>query len=297
MSSQAAAKFHEPVLVDAVLELLRPGAGTIIDCTVGAGGHARAVVERARRGRLLGIDADPEAVIEACLRLSSVDHNVEVLIRHDDYVRLVAIVEELELRPVMAVLFDLGASWHQLRTPGRGFSFGAPGPLDMRFNPDAGPTAAELLKQAKAVEIERWLREFGEEPFARRLARRIDGNRSGLKTTADLAALVRRSVPRQRQRRTLARVFQALRIRVNDELAKVRAGIESALEVLAPGGRLVIISYHSLEDRIVKRRFLAGVESGELAPLTKKPRRPAAEEVDRNPAARSAKLRAVEKLG
>lgn len=297
MSTPAAVKFHEPVLVDAVLELLHPDAGTTVDCTVGAGGHARALVERARRGRLLGIDADPEAVAEASARLAGLDDNVEVLIRHDDYARLVAIVEELELRPVNGVLFDLGASWHQLRTPDRGFSFVAPGPLDMRFDPGAGSTAAELLERAGVGEIERWLREYGEEPFARRLARRIDENRSGLRTTTDLAGLVRRSVPRQRQRRTLARVFQALRIRVNDELAKVRAGVDAALEVLAPGGRLAIISYHSLEDRIAKRRFLSGVRCGELILLTKKPRRPVAEEVQRNPAARSAKLRAVEKLG
>lgn len=255
------------------------------------------LAERARCGRLLGIDADPEAVAEARTRLAGSSRNADILIRHGDYVRLVAIVEELELAPVTGVLFDLGASWHQLRAPGRGFSFASAGPLDMRFNPGSGPTAAELLGHANADEIARWLREYGEEPFARRLARRIDENRPSLVTTADLAGLVRRSVPRQRQRRTLARVFQALRIRVNDELAKVRAGIEAAIDVLAPTGRLVVISYHSLEDRIVKHRFVAGAKSGELSLLTRKPRRPLASEVERNPAARSAKLRAAEKAG
>ncbi|MBN2537420.1 16S rRNA (cytosine(1402)-N(4))-methyltransferase RsmH [candidate division WOR-3 bacterium] len=290
-------KFHEPVLVEAVLDLLRPGAGTLVDCTLGAGGHARALAGRAAGARLLGIDADPAAVAEAGRRLSDLIDKREVFVRHDDYVRLVAIVDELELKPVMGVLLDLGASWHQLRTPGRGFGFAAEGPLDMRFDPGKGPTAGELIARAPVGEIERWLREYGEEPFARRIARRIDENRPALGTTADLAMLVRRSVPRARQRRTLARVFQALRIRVNDELAKVRAGIEAAIEVLAPGGRLVVISYHSLEDRIVKTRFRAGAQAGELVVLTRRPVRPGAAEAARNPAARSAKLRAAEKAG
>ena len=295
MSSPRRTTFHEPVLVDAVLELLQPGPGWTCDCTLGAGGHARALLGRAGSGRLLGIDADQEAVAEASQQLARIRNNAEVVIRHASYVHLADIVMELNLQPVTGVLFDLGASYHQLTAGERGFSFDSDGPLDMRFDPGRGKPAAEVLRTASRKQVQEWLSGFGEEHFAGRIARRIDEERGRLRTTRDLAEVVRGIVPGRFHRKSLSRVFQALRIVVNRELENVRQGIDAALEVLAPGGRCVVISYHSLEDRIAKNRFRDGARAGELNLLTKKPLRPGDDEVARNPAARSARLRAAEK--
>ncbi|MFO7675886.1 MAG: 16S rRNA (cytosine(1402)-N(4))-methyltransferase RsmH [bacterium] len=287
--------FHEPVLVDEVLEFLGPAGGTVVDATCGGGGHARAILGRPGTGRLLGLDLDAEAIASAQRYLGSGSGNL--VLRQASYVDMVAIVSSLRLAPVTGVLFDFGVSSHQVRTPGRGFSYDLDGPLDMRFDAEGrGPTARELVRRATTEELRRWLREFGEEPRAGRLARLIHERRDRIETTGDLAAVVKRVVPFRQARRTLARVFQALRIVTNDELAAVSRGLAAALEVLAPGGRLVTIGYHSLEDRICKHFIREGAAAGRVRMLARRAVRPSEAEIERNRAARSARLRAAEKL-
>lgn len=310
--------FHEPVLVDEVLAYLRPGSGTVVDATCGGGGHSRAVLDcLGTAGQLLGLDLDAEAIASARRYLGSGSGSLPdaqgrdstpgpgqagvpgtgfVVLRQASYVDMVAIVNELGLAPVTGVLFDFGISLHQVRTPGRGFSYDLDGPLDMRFNPDGGgPTAREIIRRAGLDELRCWFRELGELPRSGRLARLIHGHRDRIGSTGDLAALVKRTVPFRQARRTLARVFQALRIVTNDELGAVRRGLEAALDVLVPSGRLVTICYHSLEDRICKRFLREQAAAGRFELLTRRAVRPGSEELERNRAARSARLRAAEK--
>ena len=287
--------FHEPVLVEEVLELLRPDHGTIVDATCGGGGHTRAILERSGRVRLLGLDLDPEAIASAHGQLGSFHDNLDL--RQASYVDMVEYVMEPGMQPVTGVLFDFGVSLHQLQTPGRGFGHDVDGPLDMRFSGRrGGPTALQLVRRSSRRRIMTWLREYGEEPFSGRIARVIHERQNSIQTTGDLAEAVRSVVPARLARRTLARVFQALRIAVNNELDNIRAGLRVALDILAPGGRIVTISYHSLEDRICKVALRDAAKAGQVSVLTRKPVRPGADEVARNPAARSARLRAAEKL-
>ena len=287
--------FHEPVFVEEVLQLLRPDHGTIVDATCGGGGHARAILERSGRVRLLGLDLDPEAIASAQARLGSLYDNLDL--RQASYVDMAKYVTELGLQPVTGVLFDFGVSLHQLRTPERGFGHSVDGPLDMRFaGRRGGPTALQLIRRSSRRRIMTWLREHGEEPFSGRIARVIHERQNSIQTTGDLAEAVRSVVPARLARRSLARVFQALRIAVNNELDNIRAGLRVALDTLAPGGRIVTISYHSLEDRICKVALRDAAKAGQVSVLTRKPVRPGADEVARNPAARSARLRAAERL-
>lgn len=290
--------YHEPVMVDEVLKYLEPRSGTVIDATVGGGGHARAILaaqaEAGSRLRLLGLDRDSEAIASAQRLLSSFD-NAELI--QADYSNMTAIVERLALRPVTGVIMDLGVSLHQLETPHRGFGFGVSGPLDMRFDQsDACPTAADLLRRTPMNELRDLLRRYGQEPMSGRVARVIVERRARIRTTRDLADSVRAAVPSRFAGKALARVFQALRIAVNNELESVRLGLRAALSLLAVRGRLVVLSYHSLEDRIAKECLRGAREAGFLRILTPKPERPGAEEVARNPRARSARLRAAEKV-
>jgi len=286
--------FHRPVMVNEVLEYLEPEAGTVVDCCAGGGGHALAILKRLRRGRLLGIDADPEAIASTRRRLGKYE-NVELV--HGSYTEMAAIVRRLELAPVTGVLMDLGVSLHQLQCPERGFGFDSDGPIDMRFDQTARvPSALDLLRRTSLRHLQDWLKFYGEEPFARRIGRRIFERRHELRTTGQLAGIVRSAVPARRARKTLARVFQAFRIATNHELENVRAGLDMALDTLADGGRLVVISYHSLEDRLAKLALREGKRLGKVRILTPKPIRPQEEEVRRNPAARSARLRAGEVL-
>jgi 16S rRNA (cytosine1402-N4)-methyltransferase len=311
-------------MVDEVLEYLQPRSGTVIDATVGGGGHARAILEALavstteavdkdrelarrpehcgthgdaglrKRGRLLGLDADPEAVASARRQLGKHD-NMELI--HANYVDVAALVRRFGLEPVTGVLFDLGVSLHQLASPDRGFSYDCEGPIDMRFDQTAArSTALDLLKRASEKELRDWFRSFGQEPMSGRVARVVHERRHRMMTTMDLADAVRRAVPARFGRKALARVFQALRIVTNRELENVRQGLDAAIEVLAPGGRIVVLAYHSLEDRIVKDVFRAGRAAGRLRVLTPKPLRPPAGEVLKNPRARSARLRAAEVL-
>ena len=303
---------HQPVLVEEVLEALNVmPAGSYVDATFGRGGHADALLQRlGPDGRLLAIDRDPEAVRHA--RQSIHDRRFSVV--HASFSSLEAICEQHALDGCLnGILFDLGVSSPQLDDAGRGFSFRSDGPLDMRMNPDEGVSAAVWLAGVGEQELERIIREYGEERFARRIARAVVRARRDepIVTTAQLAAVVTAAVPRTEPGKDPAtRTFQALRIRINHELDELRAGLEQALNVLATGGRLAVISFHSLEDRIVKRFIRSGSSAPSLLrglPVTAsefRPRwraigrviRPRAGETRDNPRARSARLRVAEKL-
>ncbi|MBN1917152.1 MAG: 16S rRNA (cytosine(1402)-N(4))-methyltransferase RsmH [Verrucomicrobia bacterium] len=307
---------HRPVLLHRTIELIgcRPG-GTYVDATVGLGGHAEALAERiAPGGRLIGIDRDADALRQSRGRLARFGNAVALV--QGNFDRLAAALDEQGIDVVDGVLFDLGVSSMQLDEARRGFSYQRSGRLDMRMDASRGPTARELVNQAPLKELERILRDYGEEPAWRRVARTIVRTREQreIVTTDELAGLIERAVPRAPQGRKVhpaARTFQALRIAVNDELGAIERALPQALERLRPGGRIVTLAYHSLEDRIVKeafRRWAKGCTCppefpvcccGKLASvrvLTKKPIGPDAAEVAANPRARSARLRACEKI-
>lgn len=299
-----------------VLECLQPQSGELfLDGTVGGGGHARLILERsAPDGRLIGLDRDRDALARAGEVLAP--YGERVLLRHARFAEAAEVLADLEIEAVDGILLDLGVSSYQLDTPGRGFSFREDGPLDMRMDQGEGVTAAELLASLDETELARIFRELGEERHARRIARRIVAVRetAPLETTRQLAELVRNAVPGGRAPARIhpaTRVFQALRIFVNAELDQVRAGLDAGLELLRPGGRMAVISFHSLEDRIVKHCFRDAAQGCICPPklpychcgrtpqvevLTRKGVRAGSEELDRNPRARSAVLRAVRKL-
>ncbi|HYH27254.1 MAG TPA: 16S rRNA (cytosine(1402)-N(4))-methyltransferase RsmH [Actinomycetota bacterium] len=279
------AETHVPVLLDEVVELLKD-ATTVIDMTLGAGGHAEGLLS-AGVSRVVGVDRDPEALAAATERLrNSGSRFTSVAARFSD---VETIASRASVRTVDGILYDLGTSSLHLDRPERGFSYRSEGPLDMRMGGE-GATAAEIVNTYDVEDIERVIREFGEERFAGRIARAIVRRRP-FRTTSELAAVVAGVVPKRRGGPHPARrTFQALRIEVNRELEELADSLPRSVELLAPGGSLVVISYHSLEDRIVKR-FVAGSES--LEPLTRRPVTPSEEEVAANPRARSAKLRAA----
>jgi 16S rRNA (cytosine1402-N4)-methyltransferase len=299
--SEAAEPVHTPVMLKEVLEQLapRPG-GRYCDATVGYGGHARAVLEAsAPDGRLVGIDRDPMALAEARQNLAEFGDRVTLV--HAPFSRIGAVLEEVGALPLDGCLVDLGVSSPQLDRAERGFSFRRSGPLDMRMDPTQGETAAAYLERVSEDELVSVLRELGEERFAGRIARHIveARGREELTTTAGLAALVARAVPRREHGKDPAtRTFQALRIAVNRELEQLEQLLEELPGCLRPGGRLVVIAFHSLEDRMVKRRLRA-LAAGEGEPpvriLTKRPLVATDAEVAANPRARSAKLRAAER--
>ena len=285
-------------MVAEVLEQLQPARGGVfVDGTVGLGGHARAVLE-AGASQLLGVDRDPAAVELARERLRDFGDRVRVV--HGDYRQLPAILDREGLSTVDGILLDLGVSSMQLDEPGRGFSFRRDEPLDMRMDTSAGPTAAEALAGVDEKTLADVIYELGEDRFARRIARAIVAARAvaPIETTARLADVVRRAVPRRGYTRIdpATRTFQAVRIWVNRELEGLGDCLNAAAARLRPGGRLVVISFHSLEDRVVKHVLRSMQAAGEcgLRVLTKRPLVPAAVEIDRNPRARSAKLRAAE---
>ncbi len=265
-----------------------------MDATVGLGGHAEAILERILPGgRLIGLDRDPEAIAVARRRLSRFQGAFQLV--QADFAHLREVLQDLGIAQVQGVLMDLGVSALQLTSPHRGFSFSLPGPLDMRMDPSSPVTAADLVNRLSEPELADLLRRYGEEPFARRIARAIVRRRP-IHTTQELREAVVQAVPRRAWPRRIdvaTRTFQALRIAVNRELEALEQALPQAVEVLSPGGRLVVISFHSLEDRIVKH-FLR--RTGGLRVLTPKPVRPSREEVRHNPRARSARLRAAEKM-
>jgi 16S rRNA (cytosine1402-N4)-methyltransferase len=266
-------------------------AQTVLDLTLGLGGHAAALLA-ARADRVIGVDRDPEALSVATERLAPYgDRFLPTLAQFSEIDR---IARETGLRAVDAALYDLGVSSMHLDRPQRGFSYRSEGPLDMRMG-NEGTTAGEVVNTYPEEHLARVIREFGEERFARRIAGAIvrARGRSPLETTTELAAVVASAVPKRRGGPHPARrTFQAIRIEINRELEELAASLPQTVELLAPGGRLVVISYHSLEDRIVKR-FVAGEQR--LRSLTKKPVRAGRAEMARNPRARGAKLRAAER--
>ena len=292
---------HEPVLYEEVMTALapRPG-GRYIDATVGSGGHARGLLERSSpSGRLLGLDIDTRALDLAQGTLD--DYGARVALVHASFVNLCETAREHGFYPADGVLMDLGLSTTQLSAPERGFSFQLEGPLDMRFDLSADTTAADLVNTLPEAELADLLYEYGEERKSRRIARAIASSRP-LHTTTELADLVTRVVRRSGRIHPATRTFQALRIATNQELEVIAQGLAEAVGVLAPGGRLAVIAFHSLEDRIVKRYFRQkaaddDVGSGPmLRLLTRKPIRPSSEERTRNPRSRSARLRVAERL-
>jgi 16S rRNA (cytosine1402-N4)-methyltransferase len=286
---------HSSVLLDQVVEQLapRPHIGfRALDCTVGAGGHAFALLERSSPdGQLTGLDADPAALELARMRLAPFGKRVILLNR------TFADLAELGEQPEDAILFDLGLSSMQLETSGRGFSFRRDEPLDMRFDPKSDrATAAELLNSLSETELERVLFEYGEEPRARRVARQIVQRRP-IRRTGELVSAVSAALGPARGRiHPATRTFQALRIAVNDELDALNAGLDAAVDLLKIHGRVAVISFHSLEDRIVKWRFRGWADQGMVRVLTRKPVQPSMDEIQRNPRARSARLRVAEKV-
>jgi 16S rRNA (cytosine1402-N4)-methyltransferase len=282
---------HEPVLVAEVVRLLRD-VETVIDLTVGAGGHAEALLD-AGVPRVVGVDRDPDAVAVASARLARyVDRFRAVRARFSE---VSEVAEEAGVHQAGGVLYDLGVSSMHLDRPERGFSYRSEGPLDMRMGPD-GPTAADVVNSYPEEDLVRVIREHGQERFAGRIARAIvrARERAPLRSTAELSAVVAGAVPKRRGGPHPARrTFQAIRIETNRELEELAASLPRAAGLLEPGGRLVAISYHSLEDRIVKR-FLAGDERLEV--LTKKVVRPGSAEMARNLRARSARLRAARRI-
>jgi 16S rRNA (cytosine1402-N4)-methyltransferase len=284
-----------------VLAFLQPEKGGVfVDCTVGMGGHALALLE-AGATRVIGIDRDAAALRLAADTLSRYRDRVELV--HSDYRGIASVLASRGIDRVDGALTDMGMSSYQLEAEGRGFSFQREDPLDMRMDTTSGPTAAELLRGADETDIADAIYKFGEERFSRRIARAIVHARdtSPVETTAQLATIVRRAVPQRGFSRIdpATRTFQALRIWVNRELDEVDAFLKTAARHLTTGARLVVITFHSLEDRIVKHtlRALAPREGGLLRILTKKPVTPQADELLRNPRARSAKLRAAECVG
>ena len=290
---------HEPVMTAETIALLAPSRGGLfVDCTVGLGGHARALLE-AGASRVLGLDRDPEALKIARVRLEEFGDRVELV--HADYRQLGRVLDDRGVAGVAGTLADLGVSSMQLDAEGRGFSFRRDEPLDMRMDQSQGPTAADLLDRTGEEELANLIFEYGEERYSRRIARSIveARRRASITSTGQLAQIVRRAVPRRGYQRIdpATRTFQAIRIWVNRELDQLEAFVVEACSRLLAGARFAVITFHSLEDRIVKHGFRALVQGRmALRILTKRPIVPGDTELDRNPRARSAKLRAVERL-
>jgi 16S rRNA (cytosine1402-N4)-methyltransferase len=287
---------HEPVLTAEVLQYLAPARGGLfVDCTVGLGGHARALLD-AGASRVIGTDRDTDALARAAVTLA--EFGSRVVLVHADFRSLSDVLRQQGIDRVDGVLADLGVSSMQLDAEGRGFSFRRDEPLDMRMDRTSGATAADLVNTASERELADAIFEFGEERFSRRVARAIVAARSAapIETTGQLAAIARRAVPHKGWQRIdpATRTFQALRIWVNGELDGLDTFVRTAAGQLGGGGRLVVISFHSLEDRIVKHTLRAlEREDAVLTVLTKRPVVPGEDEIARNPRARSAKLRAA----
>jgi 16S rRNA (cytosine1402-N4)-methyltransferase len=290
---------HEPVMVDEVLALLLPAKGGLfVDCTLGLGGHTAALLAGGAT-RIIGLDRDEDALTIARERLAPFADRVELV--HSDYRALPGVLDARQVEAVDGILADLGVSSLQLDADGRGFSFRRDEPLDMRMDRTQKPTAADLIADADETDLANAIFQFGEERHSRRVARAIVHARRNarIETTGALAEIVRRAVPTRGYQRIdpATRTFQALRIWVNRELDGLDVFLGDAARRLLAGARFAVISFHSLEDRIVKHTFRALAAAGDAwHVLTRKPVVPGDEEIARNPRARSAKLRAIERL-
>ena len=316
MTVTAAVARHLPVMLERSLELLRPRPGGVyVDATLGLGGHTeRLLAASAPDGRVLGLDRDRAALGAARARLHAAGQRLTAV--PASFADLAEVAARAGITAADGVLYDLGVSSLQLDAPGRGFAYRTDEPLDMRMDPTSGPTAADVVNTYPVAELARVLRAYGEERFAGRIARFLDDarRRAPIQTTGELAELVKAAIPAAARRtgpHPARRTFQALRIEVNGELAALEASLPQAIDLLAPGGRIVVLAYHSLEDRIVKHAFAAAA-GGDWSPpelpehvvrrtprlrvLTRRPETPGPGEVAANPRAESAKLRAAEKL-
>lgn len=303
---------HQPVMLAETLEFLTPReGGTYVDCTLGAGGHAKEILARiGAKGHLIGIDKDREALERAKERLAVFGEQVTYIA--GDFRHLGDILRDLRISRVDGILFDLGVSSFQLLDPRRGFSYVHDAPLDMRMDESSGITAADLVNRLPEEELATLILRYGEERWAKRIASFIVERREKrpFTTTGELVEVIKDAIPaaaRRKGHHPAKRTFQALRIAVNDELTALAEGLRAGVSFLQKGGRIVVISFHSLEDRIVKRTFqelaspcICGGEDdcrcgrGRLRILTKKPLVPTSQEIEKNPRARSAKLRAAE---
>jgi 16S rRNA (cytosine1402-N4)-methyltransferase len=313
MSVAMSLPVHVSVLLDEVITALQPRpGGRFIDCTVGLGGHAAAILEEiSPSGRLFGIDADPDAINISKDRLS--DYSETVTLVNDNFINLEAISKRYHIHPVDGILFDLGVSSLQLDTAERGFSFHLDAHLDMRFNPEQGLTASDIVNRFSEQELAKLIERYGEERHSRRIARSIIQNRP-IATTAELAQSVQQALAGSTRRGRIhpaTRIFMALRIAVNNELQNLELALKQTPNLLRPGGRLSVISYHSLEDRIVKQ-FMRHAATSCLCPpgtvicscghvptlklISRKVIKPTSLEIESNPRSRSARLRIAERL-
>lgn len=266
--------------------------GTYCDCTVGGGGHLVAMLKSTTTAKFIGIDCDPDAIAHS--RQQIVNFSKRCVLFEDNFVNLDLILAKLNIAYVSGILFDLGISYHQVTTAARGFSFEREGRLLMRMSPQY-LSLSEKLHRASKQEIIKILKEYGDVRNYRRLGQEIYEHRTGLNSTLELRRLVERQVPPRFLKKNLHRVFQALRIWTNNELGNLSQGLNVALQRLGDNGRMLVISYHSGEDRIVKHFFREARKDGKLLLLDKKAIKPAEDEVKANPSARSAKLRVVQK--
>lgn len=304
--------FHKPVLLSTAADLLVvAGNGIYVDATTGGAGHSEEIVKRLRTsGRLVCLEADPDAIQYVEQRLSGYPNKI---VRRISYDQLDVVLAQEHLLPVHGFLFDLGISSFQVDESARGFSFQKKGPLDMRFDPRQPRSAREVVNQAPLEQLERVFREYGEERQWQKIAEAIVSARqnSAIETTTQLVDIIRTVADKRYLNKTLARIFQALRIEVNDELKRLKTALRKAFECLEKGGRMVIISYHSLEDRMVKEFFKYKEQDcvcppefpqcvcdkvSEMRVVTRKAVRPPAREIKENPRARSARLRCAEKI-
>lgn len=308
-----ASSYHTPVLVEETLSLLLTSVrGIYVDATLGGGGHAEAILKRLdSEGRLIGLDADEDAIAAASHRLAGFGDRL--IARRSNFRNLRNVIVECGIEGVEGVLFDLGVSSYQLDEPSKGFSYRSDSPLDMRMDRTESLSAREVVNDYDEDKLSEILRTYGEERQARRIARAIISSRTAkpLETGNDLARIVKELIGDRFLVKTLSRVFQAIRIEVNGELQNLKEGLSGAVDLLNPGGRMAVISYHSLEDRIVKDTMKAGAATSDtnrskflppmplqprLRILTKKFVGPGDLEIRSNPRARSAKLRVAEKV-
>ncbi|HVA59953.1 MAG TPA: 16S rRNA (cytosine(1402)-N(4))-methyltransferase RsmH [Mycobacteriales bacterium] len=308
---------HVPVLLDRVVALLEPAVADrpaiLVDATIGLGGHAEALLDRHPGLRLVGLDRDPAAIQASSRRLAP--HAARLTLVHAVYDELPEVLDRMDIARVDGVLFDLGVSSLQLDDADRGFSYARDAALDMRMDPTRGPSAADVLATYSADDLARVLRVYGEERYARRIASLVvrEREREPLRSSARLVELVRQAVPAPARRtggNPAKRTFQALRIEVNSELAALERALPAAVDALRVGGRIVVLAYHSLEDRMVKRTFVAGAsvtappdlpvlreeDHPRLRLLTRGAERASADEVAANPRSSSVRLRAAERI-
>lgn len=294
--------FHIPVMKKEVIKYLISNKiitehnkePMYIDATVGGGGHCQAILESITKGIVIGLDWDIEAINFAKQRLSKY-HNLYLY--HTNYINIDKIVKLFPQYYLQGILFDLGVSSYQISTASRGFSYSLDGPLDMRFNQSIpSKLACEIINHASFSDLTKIFFEYGEEREAKKIAKNIFMQRNKINTTAQLAQLIREVISARYANKTLSRIFQSLRIVVNQELENIKVGVIKAINLLTVGGRIVVISYHSLEDRIIKQTFRDLARQGILTTLTKKTLRPKPNEVQSNPRARSARLRGAERV-